>query len=611
MAEKQPIKEQIKKLTDQIEAGIKALFQSGDLEEYQAYLRTMSHFHHYSVNNQMLIFSQCPHATLVAGYQKWQNQFSRHVLRGEKGISILAPTPYKIKVEKEKLDPDTKLPLLDADGNTITEEKEVQIPMFRPVKVFDVSQTDGKPLPERVQSPVAELTGNVEHYEAFMEALRRVSPVPIEMKPLSDDLDGFFSPSKQSITLRAGMSEVQTVCAAVHEIAHSKLHDYAKQPNSQPKDSSTEEIEAESIAYTVCAYFGIETSANSFGYVATWSKDKDLKAFKDSLDTIRKTSSELISGVEQQFKEICKERGISLEPAQPAQKQPEQDIEKLYMVDNEKYIHVQRSDTGIDYTIYDAASAKALDGGVLDDTGQLLSAAALTVCKLHNIGDAAPIRLAPLELLNGLQEANELLLGAGEQITGVEATSAADSLLDLPQLEQDYPMPDPTVDFAQMYQFGYTDGNTMLPLSKERARELFLQDVPIFVLNSDNTEYMVLDTSDLDAHSGIFGVERAEWESVRDTLRPIRDIVAPKQPDAVSYLHDDTAKTQPENYLKNAEMAMEDDYGMIDGIINNGPKQTVAEQEERSSILAKLKAPVETTNRTEKHAPKRSAEKEL
>lgn len=632
MAEKQPIKEQIKKLTDQIEAGIKALFQSGDLEKYQAYLRTMSHFHHYSVNNQMLIFSQCPHATLVAGYQKWQNQFSRHVLRGEKGISILAPTPYKIKVEKEKLDPDTKLPLLDADGNTITEEKEVQIPMFRPVKVFDVSQTDGKPLPERVQSPVAELTGNVEHYEAFMEALRRVSPVPIEMKPLSNDLDGFFSPSKQSITLRDGMSEVQTVCAAVHEIAHSKLHDYAKQPNSQPKDSNTEEIEAESIAYTVCAYFGIETSANSFGYVATWSKDKDLKAFKDSLDTIRKTSSELISGVEQQFKEICKERGISLEPAQPAQKQPEQDIEKLYMVDNEKYIHVQRSDTGIDYTIYDAASAKALDGGVLDDTGQLLSAAALTVCKLHNIGDAAPIRLAPLELLNGLQEANELLLGAGEQITGAEATSTADSLPDLPQLEQDYPMPDPTVDFAQMYQFGYTDGNTMLPLSKERARELFLQDVPIFVLNSDNTEYMVLDTGDLDAHPGIFGVERTEWESVRDTLQPIRDIVAPKQLDAVSYLHDDTAKTQPENYLKNAEMAMEDDYGMIDGIINNGPKQpTVADleaqvkagmsislmdlaeaahREKKKSVLEQLKSQP-AQERPHKTAPKKSAEKEL
>ena len=344
------------------------------------------------------------------------------------------------------------------------------------------------------------------------------------------------------------------------------------------------------------------------GYTAQQTLDYLQALYEKKLCTIRKTSSDLISGVEQQFKEICKERGISLEPEKPAQ---EQNTEKLYMVDNEKYIHVQRSDTGIDYTIYDAASAKALDGGVLDDAGQLLSAAALTVCKLHNIGDAAPIRLAPLELLNGLQEANELLLGAGEQITGVEATSTADSLPDLPQLEQGYPMPDLTVDFAQMYQFGYTDGNTMLPLSKERARELFLQDVPIFVLNSDNTEYMVLDTSDLDAHSGIFGVERTEWERVHDTLQPRRDIVAPKQPDALSYLHDDTAKTQPENYLKNAEMALEDDYGMIDGIISNGPKQTVAEQEERSSILAKLKAPVETTNRTEKHAPKRSAEKEL
>lgn len=224
MAEKTPIKEQIKALTEKIEEGIQNLFQSGDLEKYQAYLRTVSRFHRYSVNNQMLIFAQCPQATLVAGYQKWQNQFSRHVLRGEKGITIIAPTPYKIKVEQEKLDPDTKQPLLDADGKTITEEKEVQIPMFRPVKVFDVSQTDGEPLPEQVKSPVAELTGNVEHYEAFMDALKLVSPVPIEIKPLSSNLDGFFSPSKQSITLREGMSEVQTVCAAVHEIAHSKLH---------------------------------------------------------------------------------------------------------------------------------------------------------------------------------------------------------------------------------------------------------------------------------------------------------------------------------------------------------------------------------------------------
>lgn len=704
MAEKTPIKEQIKKLTDQIEAGIKALFQSGDLEKYQAYLRTMSHFHHYSVNNQMLIFSQCPHATLVAGYQKWQNQFSRHVLRGEKGISILAPTPYKIKVEKEKLDPVTKLPLLDADGKTITEEKEVQIPMFRPVKVFDVSQTDGKPLPERVQSPVAELTGNVEHYEAFMEALRRVSPVPIEMKPLSNDLDGFFSPSKQSITLRDGMSEVQTVCAAVHEIAHSKLHDYAKQPNSQPKDSSTEEIEAESIAYTVCAYFGIETSANSFGYVATWSKDKDLKAFKDSLDTIRKTSSELISGVEQQFKEICKERGISLEPAQPAQKQPEQDTEKLYMVDNEKYIHVQRSDTGIDYTIYDAASAKALDGGVLDDTGQLLSAAALTVCKLHDIGATAPIRLAPLEILENLQDANEIAPRAA-----AEAPSDT-PLPETPEIVHDVqetaPVltapPDPSMSIAAMRAFGYMDAD-MLPLSKERALELMEHDATVYMLFAENSEAMAFEPEDIAMHTGMFGITREDWNAIKASVpvmdsgivqkkleqaflesptdsfaifqlkrgdehvalrflnmaslqknglsaekanydliytgtlpqandlpstleglyvtfnqdRPedfcghslsVSDIVAVKRGGVVSCHYLDSVGYQelpafwtPENYLKNAEMQLEDDYGMIDGIINNGPKEQPKTQEpergadnlqKRPSVLARLRAPL-------------------
>ncbi len=701
MAEKTPIKEQIKKLTDQIEAGIKALFQSGDLEKYQAYLRTMSHFHHYSVNNQMLIFSQCPHATLVAGYQKWQNQFSRHVLRGEKGISILAPTPYKIKVEKEKLDPVTKLPLLDADGNTITEEKEVQIPMFRPVKVFDVSQTDGKPLPERVQSPVAELTGNVEHYEAFMEALRRISPVPIEMKPLSNDLDGFFSPSKQSITLRDGMSEVQTVCAAVHEIAHSKLHNYARQPDSQPKDSSTEEMEAESIAYTVCAYFGIETSANSFGYVATWSKDKDVKAFRASLDTIRKTSSELISGVDQHFKEICKERGISLEPEKPAQ---EQDTEKLYMVDNEKYIHVQRSDNGIDYTIYDAGSAKALDGGVLEDSGQPLSAAALTVCKLHDIGATAPIRLAPLEILENLQDANEIAPRAA-----AEAPSDT-PLPETPEIVHDVqetaPVltapPDPSMSIAAMRAFGYMDAD-MLPLSKERALELMEHDATVYMLFAENSEAMAFEPEDIAMHTGMFGITREDWNAIKASVpvmdsgivqkkleqaflesptdsfaifqlkrgdehvalrflnmaslqknglsaekanydliytgtlpqandlpstleglyvtfnqdRPedfcghslsVSDIVAVKRGGVVSCHYLDSVGYQelpafwtPENYLKNAEMQLEDDYGMIDGIINNGPKEQPKTQEpergadnlqKRPSVLARLRAPL-------------------
>ena len=700
MAEKTPIKEQIKALTEKIEEGIQTLFQSGDLEKYQAYLRTVSRFHRYSVNNQMLIFAQCPHATLVAGYQKWQNQFSRHVLRGEKGITIIAPTPYKIKVEQKKLDPDTKQPLLDADGKTITEEKEVQIPMFRPVKVFDVSQTDGKPLPEQVKSPVAELTGNVEHYEAFMDALKLVSPVPIEMKPLRNDLDGFFSPSKQSITLREGMSEVQTVCAAVHEIAHSKLHNYAMQPDSQPKDSSTEEIEAESIAYTVCAYFGIETSANSFGYVATWSKDKDVKAFRASLDTIRKTSSELISGVDQHFKEICKERGISLEPEKPAQ---EQDTEKLYMVDNEKYIHVQRSDNGIDYTIYDAGSAKALDGGVLEDSGQPLSAAALTVCKLHDIGATAPIRLAPLEILENLQDANEIApRAAAEAPPDTPLPETPEIVHDVQENAPALAMPPaPSMSIAAMRAFGYMDAD-MLPLSKERALELMEHDATVYMLFAENSEAMAFEPEDIAMHTGMFGITREDWDAIKASVpvmdsgivqkkleqaflesptdsfaifqlkrgeeqaalrflnmaslqksglcaekanydliytgtlpqandlpsaleglyvtfnqdRPedfcghslsVSDIVAVKRGGVVSCHYLDSVGYQelpafwtPENYLKNAEMQLEDDYGMIDGIINNGPKEQPRTQEpergtddlqKRPSVLARLRAP--------------------
>ena len=307
-------REQLKEITDRIEAGIRDIFESGDMEKYRNYLRTMSRFHNYSLNNQALIHLQRPDATLVAGYNRWRDKFSRHVLRGEKGITIIAPTPYKKKIEQEKLDPDTKLPILDADGKIVTEEKEIEIPMFRPVKVFDYAQTDGKPLPERVASPVANLTGSVENYEAFMEALRRSSPVPVEFKPLSADMDGYFSPKFQSITLREGMSEVQTVSAAVHEIAHAKLHNYGLQQAAERRHKSrnTEEVEAESISFMVCAYFGIETGANSFGYVATWSKNAELPEFRASLDTISKTANGIITDVEKHFAEVCKERGIEL-----------------------------------------------------------------------------------------------------------------------------------------------------------------------------------------------------------------------------------------------------------------------------------------------------------
>ena len=727
MAEKQTSKDRMREIVDSIENGIKELFES---DKYRQYLSTMSRFHRYSVNNTMLIYMQRPDATHVAGFNKWRDQFGRNVLKGEKGIRIIAPTPYKKKVEEIKTDPETNAPVLDADGKAIIEEKEIRIPMFKVVSVFDVSQTAGKPLPQLA----ADLSGNVQQYEVFMEALRRASPVPIEIKPVARDTDGFFSIKAQSITIRAGMSEVQTVCAAVHEIAHAKLHDYEHMTELADdgetilvpgeKSRNTEEVEAESISYAVCQYYGIETGENSFGYIATWSKGKELKELRASLETINKTASELITDIDRHFAEICKERGIDREnlaaAEQPSVEAPE--AEKLYMVDNDKYIHVQRSDTGIDYTIYDAGSAKALDGGVLDGTEQQLSAAALGICKLHNIGNAAPIRLAPLELLKGLQEANELPLGAGEQITGagVVSTDAADNML--PELEQAVPMPDPTLTVDDMRSYGYLDSD-MLPLSKDRAVELLEHDITVYMLYPDNAEEMVFEAEDIIKHDGMFGITRPDWDAAKGHIPPrdveqrflnsptdsmaiyqlrrdapvelrfaslgslaappdpanyeaiytrevypdddtgrilenfyyifnderpgdfvghslsVSDIVALKQDGKVSYHYCDSmgfqelpAFQKPENYLKAAEMSMEDDYGMIDGIINNGPKQpTVADleaqvkagmsislmdlaeaahREKKKSVLEQLKSQP-TQERPHKTAPKKSAEKEL
>lgn len=727
MAEKQTSKDRMREIVDSIENGIKELFES---DKYRQYLSTISRFHRYSVNNTMLIYMQRPDATHVAGFNKWRDQFGRNVLKGEKGIRIIAPTPYKKKVEEIKTDPETNAPVLDADGKAIIEEKEIRIPMFKVVSVFDVSQTSGKPLPQLA----ADLSGNVQQYEVFMEALRRASPVPMEIKPVARDTDGFFSIKAQSITIRAGMSEVQTVCAAVHEIAHAKLHDYEHMTELADdgetilvpgeKSRNTEEVEAESISYAVCQYYGIETGENSFGYIATWSKGKELKELRASLETINKTASELITDIDRHFAEICKERGIDREDLAAAE-QPSveaQEVEKLYMVDNDKYIHVQRSDTGIDYTIYDAGSAKVLDGGVLDGTEQQLSTAALEVCKLHNIGEAAPIRLAPLELLKDLREANELPLDAAEQITGAVAvpTDAADTML--PELEQAVPMPDPTLTVDDMRSYGYLDSD-MLPLSKDRAVELLEHDITVYMLYPDNAEEMVFEAEDIIKHDGMFGVTRPDWDAVKGHIPPrdveqrflnsptdsmaiyqlrrdapvelrfanlgslaappdpanyeavytrevypdddtgrilenfyyifnderpgdfvghslsVSDIVALKQDGKVSYHYCDSmgfqelpAFQKPENYLKAAEMSMEDDYGMIDGIINNGPKQpTVADleaqvkagmsislmdlaeaahREKKKSVLEQLKSQP-AQERPHKTAPKKSAEKEL
>jgi len=303
--EKKTDKERVAEITDKLENGIKDLV-NGD--NFKKYLATMSKFHNYSFNNTMLIAMQKPDASLVAGYNTWKNKFERSVNRGEKGIQIFAPSPYTIRKEQTKLDKDTQLPVLDKDGKPITEEIEVKIPSFKVVSVFDVSQTNGKELPTLGAD---ELTGNVKDFEKFFAALKEVSPVPIEFEKIESGAKGYFSRESQKIAINEGMSEVQTIKTAVHEIAHSKLHDRALKKSDideKPKDRNTEEVEAESIAFTVCTHFGIDTSDYSFGYVASWGSGKDVPELKSSLETIRATSNELINSITDVMQERTKEQ---------------------------------------------------------------------------------------------------------------------------------------------------------------------------------------------------------------------------------------------------------------------------------------------------------------
>ena len=825
MAENKPTnRERLREITDGIEQGIKELFES---EKYMRYLSVMSRFHRYSVNNTMLIYMQKPDATLVAGYNKWKDQFERHVKKGEHGITIIAPTPYKKKIEEQKLDPDTKAPILDKDGKIVTEEKEIEIPMFRPVKVFDVSQTDGKPLPELASS----LSGNVPNYEAFMEALRRSAPVPITFEAMAADTDGYFSADHQKIAIRQGMSEVQTVSATVHEIAHSKLHNQKKiqiandeqyqeielfdkpglfsngrivrdnlpegvycydlrgsdydpgEPvcveervvvnhagsvlltdplelaengrlmlteeeglnfvggfstlaqflQEQKKDRHTEEVEAESISYAVCKYFGIETGENSFGYIASWSQGKELKELRASLETINKTSGTLISDIERHYKEICKERGIDPN----AKKEPEMAVldaeanqqEALFLIDDATYLHIQPCDSGWDYTLYDAASMKELDGGQLDMPELSCMKAVLQICDDNNL-DSTSLRHAPMFMIETLQEAayQQMQAETSQMTVSSQLPEAQEQALD------EYPMPDEQVSTPDMQEYGYSyDG--MLPVTRERALELDAAGLTVYVLHEDNTESMVFDPQEIMNHGGLFGVDHEEWEKSpqfhekvmerqehqqereqaflsqnrdcfaiyqvsRDDPQNVRfmnldwlkshdisvdrsnydliytaplsesgtvpeqleklyqqfnlekpvdfhspsmsvsDIVAIKQDGKVScHYCDSVGFTQipgflPENPLKNAEMALEDDYGMIDGIINNGAKEpTVAEleqqarsgqpislmelaaathreeREKKKSVMEQLKGQPKTEHK--KTAPKKSAEREI
>ena len=589
MADKPTNRERLQEITAGIEQGIKELFES---EKYMRYLSVMSKFHRYSVNNTMLIYMQRPDATLVAGFNKWKNQFERHVKKGEHGITIIAPTPYKKKIEEMKRDPDTHAPILDADGKAVMEEKEIEIPMFRPVKVFDVSQTDGKPLPELASS----LSGTVPHYEAFLEAVRRSAPVPIEFEPMAENMDGYFSSEQQRIALREGMSEVQTISAAVHETAHSKLHDpkkYEAEPTwkivmvseggtkhdfrqdfateaeaeqaaaeegwryvdenqfewrleveedltavkQAAKNRNTEEVEAESISYAVCQYFGIQTGENSFGYIASWSKDKELKELRASLETINKTSCELINDIERNYKEICKERGIDLTAAPEPEQAPQQAVEEkapaeevsqpsaeyreaLLVLDDTTYLHVQPCDTGWDYTLYDVETMKQLDGGQLDGTDMGRSAAVSHICEDLGMGSKS-IKYASLSMIETLQEAASQQMQ--EQVSQQTTETAAAQLPDAQEQALDeYPMPDPVLTQDDLEKCGCLDSD-LLPLSKERAYELMERDLTVYIIQEGENPVMAFDTADLDAHDGIFALPREEWEESPEFDKLVKD----------------------------------------------------------------------------------------
>lgn len=308
MAENNTEKQRVQELTDKLEQGLQDLFNS---DSYRNYLSTMSKFHNYSFNNTLLIAMQKPDATLVAGYKAWQKNFERHVNKGEKAIRILAPAPYKIKEERDKIDPVTQEILLDKDGNPKKEEVEITIPAFRAVSVFDVAQTDGKPIPELAAK---ELLSDVEGYQDMIRAVEAISPVPIELEEIAGDSKGYYDREAKRIAVQENMSESQTLKTMIHEVAHSKLHSKeVEQDEQMRKDRNTKEVEAESVAYTVCQHFGIDTSDYSFGYIAGWSSGRDTKELRASMDTIRRTVSELITGIEEQLQELQRNREVSQE----------------------------------------------------------------------------------------------------------------------------------------------------------------------------------------------------------------------------------------------------------------------------------------------------------
>ena len=574
MAESKTEKQKVQEITEKLEQGIKELFES---EKYKTYLNTMSKFHNYSFNNTLLIAMQKPEATLVAGYQAWQKNFERHVNKGEKAIRILAPAPYKIKEERDKLDPVTGEMMFDENGMPQKEETEVTIPAFRAVSVFDVSQTDGKPIPEL---EVNELLSTVEGYEDFVQALMNISPVPIAFEDIPGDSKGYFSTAEKRIAVQENMSESQTLKTMVHEVAHSMLHD--KEVNQSMdipvKDRNTKEVEAESVAFTVCQHFGIDTSDYSFGYIAGWSSGRNMKELKSSLDTIRKTASELITGIEGAMQELQLNREMEQEHGK----------ESILLVHNE------------DFSEYNLVSVRGMDSAELisalstmneEDKSNISSyleskgawtteladeqteeAEEYHIDVRYNMDTDELIDVKerveqPIDtnlsvmgqaeqLINQLEaekniftsEERNLIVNYAYKLDDMNKTrELAEKLAYREQyVQQDVALtiidakaeidalPDPMIGLSEMREYGY-QWNEMLPLTQEKALELFEHDLHVYLLHTDGTESLAESRERIEEHEGIFGVEKETWNKALKQQTKITLILMDEQEREYTY----------------------------------------------------------------------------
>lgn len=586
--------EKLKEITDRLEQGITELFDS---ERYKEYLRVMSKFHNYSFNNTLLIAMQKPDASLIAGFSAWKNNFGRNVMKGQKGIKILAPSPFKIKKEMEKIDPQTQKAIIGKDGKPVTEEKEITIPAFKVVSVFDVSQTEGREIPDIA---VNMLTGDVEHYKEVFAALEKTSPVPVGFEKIEGGAHGYYHLEDKRIALDEGMSELQTLKTLIHEIAHAKLHDIdlnapLEDLENRP-DRRTREVQAESIAYTVCQHYGLDTSDYSFGYVAGWSAGRELAELKSSLETIRSTAAEIINSIDEHIVELQKEQ---------AQDAP---MEKAAMPEYIYKIEANPRTTGDNDRFFLQAYLPQENGRA--KIGDVLYIGSLAKCR---------------ELMGGLN-AGELTQGEVKELYAKAQEVEADKdTFSIYQLKQG----DETRDFRfEPYDRLQAAGNVV-----DKANYELVYSAPLALgtsLEDIYTRFNIDHPADFKGHSLSVSDVVVLHQNRQDAAHYVDSFGYKEVPE---FLQEQTQQPEKINPLKHVEDTIEQNDNNFDGIINNTPtvdeleaKVKAGEQislvdlaeaikadkergKEKPSIRAQLKADKERTGK-KKNAKQKSQDLE-